>query len=207
MSAPLDERQRRLIAEEAARLLLDEGLGDYRAAKLKAAQRLGLSGRRGLPRNIEVEDALRSRQRLFTGEAQRARLASLRRAALEAMRLLAEFRPRLVGSVLRGTAHAHSDVNLHLFSDSVEEVVFRLLDAGVPFRQGERSLRCNGGCRGYPALRYVMDDVEIELVIFPYDGLRQAPISPVDGRPMQRMGRRELERLLAESAGQRTSDL
>lgn len=201
MSEPDDVRQRRLIADEAARLLLDEGVGDYRAAKLKAAERLGLAGSRRLPRNTEIEDALRSRQRLFAGEAQRARVAALRRAALEAMGLFEGFRPRLVGSVLRGTAHAHSDVNLHLFSDSVEEVVFRLMDAGIPFRQGERSLRYNGGHGTCPALRYVMDDIEIEVVVFPYDGLRQAPLSPVDGRPMQRMGRRELERLLAESAG------
>ena len=116
------------------------------------------------------------------------------------MRLLRAFEPRLVGSVLRGTAHAHSDVNIHLFADSVEEVVFRLMEAGIPHRTTERRIRSWDGPETRPAIRFVAGDVEVEVVVFPYDGLRQAPPSPVDGRPMARAALSEVESLLAESA-------
>jgi hypothetical protein len=36
--------------------------------------------------------------------------------------------------------------------------------------------------------------------VFPLDGIRQAPVSPVDGRPMRRADVTELELLLKEPA-------
>jgi hypothetical protein len=38
------------------------------------------------------------------------------------MRLLCRFRPRLIGSVMTGHVRKGSDIDLHLFSDSVEPV-------------------------------------------------------------------------------------
>ena len=55
---------RRRIAVEAARLIADQGMRDYHAAKLKAASRLGFSPDVDLPRNAEIESALREHQRL-----------------------------------------------------------------------------------------------------------------------------------------------
>ena len=43
---------------------------DFHQAKLKAASRLGIHDDASLPRNREIEDALREYQRLFVGEAQ-----------------------------------------------------------------------------------------------------------------------------------------
>lgn len=193
-----DTRARLLITQEAARIILDEGLDDFRAAKRKAAERLGLPAGRNLPGNSEIEAALMERQRLFATPRERSRLERLRQSALQAMRLLRAFEPRLVGSVLRGTAHAHSDVNIHVFTDSVEDVVFCLMEAGIPHRNVERRLRTWDGAQTYPAIRFVAGDVEVEVVVFPYDGLRQAPPSPVDGRPMERAGLGKLESLLAD---------
>jgi hypothetical protein len=42
-----------------------------------------------------------------------------------------------------------------------------------------------------------VDDQPVELVVFNIDGIRQAPISPVDGKPMRRADLREVEGLLA----------
>jgi hypothetical protein len=39
-------------------------------------------------------------------------------------------------------------------------------------------------------------DAEIEATVFPVDGVRQAPISPVDGKPMKRASVRTVEDLL-----------
>jgi hypothetical protein len=41
------------------------------------------------------------------------------------------------------------------------------------------------------------DDVTIEAMVFDQDGLRQSPLSPVNGKPMQRAARAEVMRLLA----------
>jgi hypothetical protein len=48
----------------------------------------------------------------------------------------------------------------------------------------------------YPGVRFEMDDQPIEATVFPTDGIRQAPVSPVDGRPMRRASTDEVEALL-----------
>jgi hypothetical protein len=192
------ERERLLIAQEAARLVLDEGLDDFGVAKRKAAEHLGLGATRNLPKNVEIEAAVLERQSLFQTNAERAHVAALRRAALNAMRLFADYSPRLVGSALKGTAHTTRRVTLHLFADSVEEVCFLLMDREIPYQLGERRLRFAGDQRDIPSISFVAGDVEIEAVVFSVDGIRQAPLSPVDGRPMRRATLEEVEGLLAE---------
>ncbi len=53
-----DQQMRVRIAQEAARLMSEEGVQDYYAAKRKAAQHLGAPDTRNMPRNQEVEEAL-----------------------------------------------------------------------------------------------------------------------------------------------------
>jgi hypothetical protein len=48
----------------------------------------------------------------------------------------------------------------------------------------------------YPVVQFVAGDKEIDAVVFPIDGIRQSPASPVDGRPMRRADAAELESLL-----------
>ena len=55
--------------------------------------------------------------------------------------------------------------------------------------------------RAYPGVRFEIDDQPIEATVFPTDGIRQAPVSPVDGRPMRRANTLEVEALLDEPAG------
>ena len=43
-----------------------------------------------------------------------------------------------------------------------------------------------------------MDEQPIEATVFPPEGIRQAPVSPVDGRPMRRASALEVEALLQE---------
>src|SRR5690606_28568032 len=90
------ERRRRL-AHEAARLMAEGGIRDYHQAKLKAATRLGIHDDASLPRNREIEDALREYQRLFLGASHRAALRLRREAALRALEFFAGFDARLVG--------------------------------------------------------------------------------------------------------------
>ena len=175
------------IAQSAAQILLDAGNRDYAAAKRKAATRLGVRDQRSLPSNIEIEQALAEHQRIFHADSQPDRLATLRQQAVSAMQLLSEFRPRLVGAVLRGTADSHSPIHLQVFSDHVEAVSLFLMELHIPFELGERRVRRqNGESVDVPVLRFVAGEERVELTVLPAWGEHHAPLSPVDGRPMQR---------------------
>lgn len=194
---PNENRVRILLAQESARIMAEEGVRDFLVAKRKAANRLGVSNRALLPRNLEIQEALLEYQRLFKSNEQQDRLRVLREAAVEAMRFFTRFRPRLVGSVLAGTAGQHSDVNLHLFADTPEEVVLFLMDHAIPFETSERRLRLgNGEHAWYPVFAFGAGDVSVDLTVFDRDAERQPPKSPVDGRPMRRAALAEVEALL-----------
>lgn len=187
-----------VIAQEAARAIAEDGVRDYQLAKRKAAARLGVRDLHGnLPSNAEIEAALEERQRLFGGSAHGAGLDRLRRAAIEAMRLFADFEPRLVGPVLTGTATAHDAVQLHLFCDTPERVSMMLLERSIPHEEVERrAKRSSGEFDPVPGFRFLAGTVAVEAVVFDYDGLREAPASLIDGRPMRRASLREVEALL-----------
>ncbi len=194
---PRAEMLRLAVAEEAARIMAEQGIDDFLFAKRKAAERLGVIDASILPRNTEIESALFARRRLFSDGRHEQALADLRRSALEAMRLMADFEPRLVGPVLTGAASPHSDINLHLFSESAEAVSIRLEDLGVPHETLERRLRFERDRSvGYPALRFVAGKQAVDAVVFPLDGIRQSPSSPVDGKPMRRATAAEVAALL-----------
>jgi hypothetical protein len=191
------EDMRRALAQEAARIMDEHGIGDFLQAKRKAAGRLGVNDVAVLPKNIEIEAALRERQRLFGRDSHDYYLKEQRRIALDAMRLLTEFMPRLVGSVLTGTATKHSDINLHLFADRSETVAIHLLEIGVPHEFYERRVKMDAGrSLNYPALRFEASGRTVNATVFPIDGIRQSPYSPVDGRPMRRADAREVADLV-----------
>jgi len=200
-SSTKDRQMRERIAQEAARLMVEEGIRDYYAAKRKAASRLGAPDTRNMPRNTEIEAALQSYQKLFYSSEQTARLNELRAHALEAMRFFTQFEPRLVGPVLSGSAGAFSDINLHLFADTPEDVNLFLMENRVPFEADMRRLRMSRDRSiDYPVLRFVAGEATIDAVVFPRDGLRQSPCSPLDGKPMQRANLDSVVRLLEEEA-------
>jgi predicted nucleotidyltransferase len=189
---------RTAVAQEAARLMAEHGIQDYHLAKRKAAERYGLVEGGALPKNIEIEAALLSYQRLFGGDQHASRLSELRRVAIEAMRMLAKFEPRLVGPVLTGSATEHSDIQLHVFSDSAESVYTHLIDRRYEYEVFERKARMTADRTiSMPSVRFEVGHDMVEALVFPRDGIRQAPISPVDGRPMRRAGEAEVTAMLA----------
>lgn len=188
---------RSAVAQEAARLMAEHGIQDYYVAKRKAAERYGVVDGAFLPKNTEIEAALMSHQRLFGGEQHQHSLQEQRRVALRAMKLLEKFEPRLVGAVLNGSATEFADIQLHVFSDSPEAVYLHLLDHRYEYDVFERRMRLSPERQLLiPSVRFDMDDESVEAFVFPRDGIRQAPVSPVDGKPMRRVGTAELERLV-----------
>ncbi|RYG79334.1 hypothetical protein EON77_09290 [bacterium] len=194
------DQLRAAIAQEAARIMEEHGIQDFFTAKNKAAERFAMYDAAVLPKNSEIEAALVARQRLFGGEQHDQTLAVQRRVALAAMQMLAKFEPRLVGAVLSGSATEHADIQLHLFSDSAETVFFELMDRRIAYEVIERRVKMNADRQvGVPGATFMIDRTTIEALVFPTDGIRQAPVSPVDGRPMRRASVTEVSQLTADA--------
>jgi len=193
----LRERRHRL-AHEAARLIAEGGLRDYHQAKLKAAQRLGILDDASLPRNREIEDALREYQRLFQPDSTDA-LRSRREAALRALEFFQPFDPRLVGPVLEGTADAHSPVALQVYSDDADAVARFLEQHGIPAEAGGRRLRLDRARSGdFPVWLFGAEGLAFDVTVLPRMQLRQAPLSMIDEKPMARASAAQLRQLLAD---------
>lgn len=195
------EQQRAAIAEEAARLMLEHGLPDYRAAKARALERLGLGSNAPLPGNDEIEAALAVRQRIFRRDTQDGLIERLRRDALEVMNGLEAFQPRLVGAVLSGSATDHSAIDLHLFADAPEVVADCLDMLGYGYKSIQLRHRWRRGeTEQLPGYRVFAGDNECLISVFPTRKRGHAPLSPVDGKPMKRAGSRDVAALLNDSA-------
>jgi hypothetical protein len=192
------ERRRRL-AHEAARLMAEGGIRDYHQAKLKAADRLGIHDDASLPRNREIEDALREYQRLFQGDMQASDLRRRREAALRALEFFGEFDARLIGPVLEGTADRHTPVALQLYTDDADAVARHLDQHAIPAESRSRRIRFDRERVGdVPVWLFSAEELTFDLTVLPSDALRQAPLSTVDEKPMKRASVVQLRALLAE---------
>lgn len=190
--------RRQQLAHEAARLMAEGGIRDYHQAKRKAAERLGIRDDASLPRNVEIEEALRSYQRLFRAEGQPAALEQRRRAALDALEFFAAFSPRLVGAVFDGSADADSPVCLQLHTDAPQEVAEFLQLHAIPAQARQRRLRLDRErTADVDVWLFVADEVAFDVAVLPAATLRQAPLSALDGRPMARASAAQLRALLA----------
>ncbi|HEU0277306.1 MAG TPA: hypothetical protein VFQ95_05750 [Rhodanobacteraceae bacterium] len=193
---------RRRVALEAARLMSEHGIRDYQLAKRKAAAHVGVSEEGYLPRNREIEEALREHQRLFRATEQPRALQVRREAAREAMRFLSPFEPRLVGAVLDGTADTHSPISLHVFDDSPEHVAQFLGERGIAFETRSRVVRLDRQRSAeFPVLLFDADGVAVDLTVFPHDALRQAPLDRTEERPLQRASLATLEAMISGEPG------
>ncbi len=169
-----EQNSRLLIAQEAARLIIEEGIADYQFAKLKAANHFGASSPdTSLPRNEEIDHAMKLYHRMYSGEQHHTFLAQQRRVALEAMEFLEQFSPRLTGPVFTGAAGRHSPVMLQVFAETPEAVIITLLDAEIPFDEKSHEVTSpKGKLESYSRLCLRVDNIAIELYLLPLKYLR-----------------------------------
>ena len=132
---------RQMIAQQAARMMAEDGINDFAYAKKKAGKQLGVSEASVMPTNAEIEDEIRLYHEIYNAEEQPLELAKLRQAALMTMQLFERFNPHLTGSVLDGSAGKFSQTNIHLFADSAKDVEMFLLNQQIPFESSEKSYR------------------------------------------------------------------
>jgi DNA-binding transcriptional ArsR family regulator len=192
-----DRQMTTRVAQEAARLIHDEGMRDYGDARRKAARRLQVRDDAVLPEFHEIERALREHIALFGGAAQPQRLRELRETAIEAMRFLEAFEPRLVGAVLDGTTDAHTAVSLHLFADDVDRVGHALEELGIRYDRRDRRLRFDARREVIaPVYLFIAGDVPMDLTVLPESTLRQAPLDRDGLHPVARASLAQLRTLL-----------
>ena len=132
---------RQLIAQQAARMMAEDGVHDFAYAKKKAGRQLGVSENSVLPTNAEIEEEIRLYHEIFNAGEQPLELAKLRKTALMTMQMFERFNPHLTGSVLDGTAGKFSQTEIHLFADSTKDVEMFLLNLQIPFDSSEKSYR------------------------------------------------------------------
>lgn len=125
-------------------------------------------------------------------------LGRLRNAALKAMNVLVEYDVLLVGPVLSGNVTEHSRIDLHLFTNSQESVAVSLEALNICHRSVQiRQKFRRRQFELYPGYRFDIEGLGCSATVFPELQRRSSPLSLVDGKPMQRAGTRDLERLLA----------
>lgn len=197
MRLTADDRIRKNIAHEAAKLVAQEGLEDFLLAKKKAAKHLNIHNKRLLPSNSEVELALIEYQSLFHNEKQQQIVLEFRKIAYRTMLLLKEYSPLLVGSVLSGTANENSEIIIHIFSDSPELISLHLEKNGIPTSLCERRLKADRKNHAYfTALKFIAGNINIVLIVLPHSLQKNAPFDPITQRPMKRATISTLKRLM-----------
>lgn len=184
------------LAQEAARILVESGGQDFLMAKRKAALHLGAIDTRNMPSNSEIEQAVMEYQRLFRGSSQPQVLNALRVEAIRAMRFFKDFRPKLVGPVLHGTADENTPITLHITAPTVEEVGLFLMRFQVPYKLHDKRLRLsNDALETYISYRFMAGPFQMDVIVF-LSGKPVTPLSPVDGKPMRRASIDEVSALL-----------
>lgn len=198
---------RQRIAQQAARMMAEEGISDFGYAKKKAGRQLGAVDNSIMPSNAEIEEEIRRYNALFLSEEQPENLYDLRVNALFTMQLLERFNPHLTGAVLDGTAGLMSETHIHLFADSVKDVEMFLLNQKIPFDINEKSYRIlNDGKRDkkgdsrktVPVFTLETDKGLIRLSVFDVDDIRVATKRAADGSSADRVNIGGVQALLAQ---------
>ncbi len=199
---------RQMIAQQAARMMAEDGVSDFGYAKKKAGRQLGVMDNTIMPSNAEIEEELKLYNALFLSEEQPENLRELRENALFTMQLLERFNPHLTGAVLDGTAGIMSETHIHLFADSVKDVEMFLLNQQIPFDVNEKSYRImNDGKRDkkgesrktVPVFTLETDKGLIRLSVFDVDDIRVATKRAADGSNAERMNIEGVKSLLEQA--------
>jgi hypothetical protein len=193
-----DERTRRQIAFLAAQMMYHRTDTEYFTAKRKAARQLGVEYRHrpgDLPSNKEIRDQIQAMARMHEGPKRLERLRDMRLAGLRMMRLLARFRPRLIGSVRTGHVRRGSDIDIHIFCGSLALVTNILDEHGLAYDVEHKRIIKYGEERVFTHI-HLIDGDSFELTLYPEDKVHYVFKSSITGKAIERVSIAELEDLL-----------
>jgi len=193
-----NDKLRQAIALEAARLMYERIESEYYTAKRKAARRLCRRGVKpeNLPSNAEIRDQIQVFARIHEGESRTRHLKAMRLDALRFMRLLAPFRPRLIGSVMTGHIRKGSDIDIHIFTDAVGLVTDVLEREGFQFDVERKQVLKHNEARVFTHI-HVFDTFPIEITVYPEQKVHYVFKSSITGKAIEQAAIKELEDLIA----------
>ncbi len=193
-----DVKLRHAIALEAARLMYERVESEYFTAKRKAASRLcrGNVKPSDLPSNAEIREQIQVFARIHEGDRRTEDLKDMRLAALQMMRLLRPFRPRLIGSVMTGHVRKGSDIDLHVFSTSAALITDILEKEGYQYDVERKQIVKHDEARIFTHI-HVFDRFNFELTVYAEDQAHYVFKSSITGKAIERASIRELEELMA----------
>jgi len=200
---------RQLIAQQAARMMAEEGISDYAHAKRKAGRQLGVTDANCFPSNAEIEEEIRLHHQIYHQEDQPLNLRQLRIDALAVMQLLGRFNPHLTGPVLDGTAGRYAETDIQLFADSLKDVEIFLLNSQIPYSMQEKSYRIandkrnqekSGERKKVPVFVLEGPSGLIKLSVFTPDDMRIPTKNPANGNNTVRVNIANLQALIDASA-------
>src|SRR6516225_930945 len=188
---------RQAIALEAARLMYERVESEYYTAKRKAAKRLCRRGVKPeeLPSNAEIREQIQVFARIHEGDKRTEHLRDMRLEALRLMRLLRAYRPRLIGSVMTGHTRKGSDIDIHIFCDSVGLLTDLLEQEGYQFDVERKQVVKQNEARIFTHI-HIHDRFNYELTVYAEDKAHYVFKSSITGKPIERASIRELEEKL-----------
>ena len=190
-----DDRTRQKIRYEAARIMVEDGVRNYQRAKQKACNRLGVTARRSLPSNLEIEDAVSDQLALTSPLGKQSKHKSYIAAALEMMECFRHFTPYLTGAALSGAITSSRPVELHLFPSTVEEFCEFLEMEGLVHDLTDKRMRfAKDQWQIVPVVQFVRRDIEFEVQIY-LKGNLYPPLSSTDRKPIKRASLKKVRTL------------
>lgn len=204
---------RQMLVREAARLMYEEGVGQYHDAKHLAAKRILGRGQKGsfqtrtrdLPSNGEISEEVAAIARFHEGDSLTQRLFHMRVTALEVMSCLLDYSPRLIGSVSTGRIRKGSDIDLHVFTDSIESLTSHIDSLDWDYEGKQITIRKGNAFVEYTHI-YLDQEFPVELSVYPRMELRIRGRSSTDGKPIVRVSPDSLLQILLEEHGEAWGD-
>jgi hypothetical protein len=194
-----NEKLRRMIIVEAARMMYERRETEYFRAKMKAGKRLchGWVKPSDIPSNAEIRDEIQQMAWLFEGNSRFDKLRDMRIQALRMMHLLKHCKPKIIGSTLTGHVRQGSDIDIHCFASSTDAVTAMLDLECIEYDLEFKQVRKNGEERVFTHI-HIRDEYPIELTLYPSNKASYVFKSSITGKAMECATLPQYERFLCD---------
>ncbi len=152
------------IAQRAAQLVCDQQQTSTPKICQQAALELDLA-KKELPASVaDLNNAAADYRKLFSPSYDHD-LLSLRKKALALLGFFQSFQIYLTGSVLKGSANKHSDLNLLVYSDDPKAIEIFLLNQQIDYSC--RAKKTQFRQTDSPAIAFWFDNTQVHLQVLP----------------------------------------
>jgi predicted nucleotidyltransferase len=190
------------VAREAAFLLYFGLEKEYKQAKVKAADNLGVHI---LPSNLEIALELDQLAEENEGPARTRRLIEMRKEALTVMKVLKAYCPLLIGSVWRGTIRRNSDIDIAVYNDETQAIISQLNAANLKVFKTERTTIAKHGKieDSFHIYATTPTNYTVEVTVRNAEEARKKRTCDTFGDEIKGLSLQDLEKLLQANPAQR----